>query len=111
MKLSSFQRISGLLGWDVGLKDGEFICEWKAVLTIPHRRHPDFGTKLMKLQTEAASLFSSSHSSSIPSAAQTMSEVGNGLRSKDEIQSLFDALRSQLDSFQDTREKLVKVNT
>ena len=40
-----------------------------------------------------------------------MSETGNGLRSKQEIQSLFDTLRSQLDNFQDTREKLIKVNT
>ena len=39
-----------------------------------------------------------------------MSEIGNGLRSKREIQSLFDTLRFQLDSFQDTREKLIKVN-
>lgn len=46
-----------------------------------------------------------------PPSAQTMSEIGNGLRSKQEIQSLFDTLRSQLDNFQDTREKLVKVNT
>ena len=57
--------------------------------------------------------FLSSHPSSfeIP-PTQTMSEIhGNGLRSKQEIQSLFDTLRSQLDNFQDTREKLVKVNT
>ena len=40
-----------------------------------------------------------------------MSATGNGLRSKQEIQSLFDVLRSQLDSHQDTREKLIKVNT
>ena len=40
-----------------------------------------------------------------------MSPTGNGLRSKQEIVSLFDALRSQLDKHQDTREKLIKVNT
>jgi len=32
-----------------------------------------------------------------------------GLRSKQEIVSLFDVLRSQLDNHQDTREKLIKV--
>lgn len=40
-----------------------------------------------------------------------MSSTGNGLRSKEEIQSLFDVLRSQLDYYQDTRERLIKVNT
>lgn len=40
-----------------------------------------------------------------------MSSTGNGLRSKKEIVSLFDVLRSQLDKYQDTREKLIKVNT
>lgn len=40
-----------------------------------------------------------------------MSTIGSGLRSKQEIVSLFDELRSQVDSYQDTREKLIKVNT
>jgi len=39
-----------------------------------------------------------------------MSETGNCLRSKQEIQSQFDTLRSQLDNFQDTREKLIKAS-
>ena len=50
MKLSSFQRISGLFGRGVGLNDGEFIWEWNAVLTIPHIGHPGFGAKDMKAQ-------------------------------------------------------------
>lgn len=40
-----------------------------------------------------------------------MNTTGNGLRSKEEILSVFDNLRSQLDDYQDTREKLIKVNT
>lgn len=46
----------------------------------------------------------------IRASTRAMSEIRSGLRSKEEIQCLFDTLRSQLDNFQDTREKLVKVN-
>lgn len=40
-----------------------------------------------------------------------MDATGSGLGSKQEIKTLFDVLRSQLDDYQDTREKLIKVNT
>jgi len=40
-----------------------------------------------------------------------MSATGGGLRSKQEIESLFEVLSSQLDGYHDTREKLIKVNT
>ena len=40
-----------------------------------------------------------------------MSATGGGLRSKQEIEFLFKGLSSQLDYYQDTREKLIKVNT
>ena len=50
-------------------------------------------------------------SSFITSLRTIMSPTGSGLRSKQEIVSLFDVLRSQLDKHQDTRERLFKVNT
>lgn len=115
--------MSGLFVWDVGLKVGELIGEWTAVLTIPQMGHPGFGGKAMEVQRKqanrpskpnSASFFLSPHPSSLEGStnpAQAMSEIGSGLRSKPEIQCLFDTLRSQLDDFQDTREKLVKVHT
>jgi len=39
-----------------------------------------------------------------------MTTTGSGLRSKEEIVSVFDLLRSQLDNHQDTRERLIKAS-
>lgn len=114
VKSWSFQRTSGLSVWELGLKDREFICEWNAALTMPHMGHPGFEVKVMvgkenKVDSghpTPAALVSKRHS--VP--RKIMNETTNGLRSKQEIKSLFETIRSQLDDFQDTREKLIKVN-
>ena len=92
---------------ECGVDDSAHRTSW--LLSVGHEA--ESGRTKQQVATNPVGIKVAQPSSFITSLRTIMSPTGSGLRSKQEIVSLFDVLRSQLDNHQDTREKLFKVNT